>query len=87
MRDIHLRQLFSEDPQRAEHFSVDTLGLYFDYSKHRVTQETIRLLLQLAEECGLRERTEAMFNGERINVTEDRAVLHVALRAPRDATI
>jgi glucose-6-phosphate isomerase len=87
MRDIHLRQLFADDPQRAEHFSVDTLGLYFDYSKHRVTQETIRLLVQLAEECGLRERTAAMFAGEHINITEDRAVLHVALRAPRDARI
>ncbi len=87
IRDIHLRQLFADDPQRAEHFSIETLGLYFDYSKHRVTQETIGLLLQLARECGLRERTEAMFAGERINVTENRAVLHVALRAPRDATI
>jgi glucose-6-phosphate isomerase len=87
MRDIHLRQLFADDPQRAEHFSVDSLGLHFDYSKHRVTRETINLLLQLAQECGLPERTEAMFAGERINVTEDRAVLHIALRAPRDQTI
>jgi glucose-6-phosphate isomerase len=87
MRDVHLRQLFADDSQRAEHFSVETLGLYFDYSKHRINRETIRLLLQLAEECGLRERTEAMFRGEHINVTENRAVLHVALRAPRDATI
>jgi glucose-6-phosphate isomerase len=87
MRDIHLRQLFADDPQRAERFSVDSLGLHFDYSKHRVTQETISLLLQLAQECGLRERTQAMFAGEHINVTEDRAVLHIALRAPRDQTI
>ncbi len=87
LREMHLRQLFADDPQRAEHFSLDTLGLYFDYSKHRIKQETIRLLLQLAEESGLRERTEAMFSGERINVTENRAVLHIALRAPRDATI
>jgi glucose-6-phosphate isomerase len=87
LRDVHLRQLFADDPQRAEHFSVDALGLHFDYSKHRVTSETVGLLLQLARECGLQERTEAMFRGERINVTENRAVLHVALRAPRDATI
>jgi glucose-6-phosphate isomerase len=87
LRDIHLRQLFADDPQRAEHFSVDALGLYFDYSKHRITRETVSLLLQLAQECGLRERTEAMFSGERINITENRAVLHIALRAPLDATI
>jgi len=87
LRDVHLRQLFADDPQRAEHFSVETLGLYFDFSKHRVTSETIGLLTRLAEERGLRERTEAMFAGEHINVTENRAVLHVALRAPRDATL
>jgi glucose-6-phosphate isomerase len=87
MRDVHLRQLFADDPQRAERFSVETLGLYVDFSKHRVTSETISLLIRLAEECGLRERTAAMFGGEHINVTENRAVLHVALRAPRDATL
>src|SRR5690349_13770175 len=78
MRNVHLRQLFADDPTRAERFSVDALGLYFDYSKHRVTQETLRLLVQLAEECGLPERITAMFSGERINITENRAVLHVA---------
>jgi glucose-6-phosphate isomerase len=87
MRDVHLRQLFADDPQRAEHFSVDALGLYFDFSKHRVTQETLSLLLKLAAECGVAQRREAMFRGEHINVTEDRAVLHVALRAPREAVI
>jgi glucose-6-phosphate isomerase len=87
LRDVHLRQLFAEDPQRAQRFSVDALGLYFDYSKHRITSETIELLLRLADECGLRERTQAMFGGEHINVTENRAVLHVALRAPRGATL
>ena len=83
IRDLHLRQLFAEDPGRGERLTAEGAGLYFDYSKHRVTDETLRLLLQLAEESGLRERIEAMFRGERINVTEDRAVLHVALRAPR----
>jgi glucose-6-phosphate isomerase len=87
VRDVHLRELFADDPRRVEHFSVEALGMYFDFSKHRVTSETINLLVQLANECGLRERTEAMFRGDRINVTENRAVLHVALRAPRDATI
>jgi glucose-6-phosphate isomerase len=87
MRDVHLRQLFADDPQRAEHFTIDTLGLYFDYSKQRVTSETIDLLVRLGEECGLRERIEAMFRGDRINVTENRSALHVALRAPRDATL
>src|SRR5690349_2436220 len=82
IRDVHMRQLFADDPSRAEHFSSDALGLYFDYSKHRVTRETVQLLVQLAEQCGLRERTAAMFSGERINITENRAVLHVALRAP-----
>jgi glucose-6-phosphate isomerase len=85
VRDVHLRQLFADDPQRAERFSVDAVGLYFDYSKHRVTEETLRLLLQLADECGLAERRDAMFDGEHLNVTEDRAVLHVALRAPHGA--
>jgi glucose-6-phosphate isomerase len=87
MRDVHLRQLFADDPRRGEQFAVDALGLYFDYSKHRVTSQTLQLLVQLAEECGLRERIEAMFRGERINITENRPVLHVALRAPRDASI
>jgi glucose-6-phosphate isomerase len=80
--DRHLRQLFAEDPGRAERFTVDALGLYLDYSKNRITDETIRLLLQLADESGLRQRIDAMFSGERINVSENRSVLHVALRMP-----
>ena len=84
---LHLRDLFAADPTRGERFTVEAVGLYLDYSKNRVTAETLALLLQLAEESGLRGRIDAMFRGERINVTEDRAVLHVALRAPRDASI
>jgi glucose-6-phosphate isomerase len=87
VRDVHLRQLFAADPQRGERFAVDEVGLYFDYSKHRITDETLRLLITLAEECRLRDRIEAMFRGDRINVTEGRAVLHVALRAPRGRSI
>src|SRR5688572_10621787 len=83
----HLRQLFAEDPQRGERLTAEAAGIFLDYSKHRVTDETLRLLVRLAEECGVRDRTAAMFRGEKINVTENRAVLHVALRAPRDATI
>ena len=85
--DRHLRQLFAEDPRRAERFSAEGVGLFLDYSKNRITEETLRLLLQLAAECGLRERIEAMFGGQKINATEHRAVLHVALRAPRGASI
>ena len=81
MSHVHLRQLFADDPGRGERFAAEGAGLYLDYSKNRVTDETIRLLVQLAEECGLRGRIDAMFSGEKINVTEDRAVLHVALRA------
>ncbi len=87
IKDLHLRQLFTDDAKRGERFAVDFGGLYLDYSKNRVTEETIRLLVKLAEDCRLRERTEAMFRGEKINVTENRAVLHTALRAPKDATI
>ena len=87
IRDAHLRTMFAEDPQRAEKFSLEALGLYFDYSKHRITQETVKLLLELAEQSGLRERIDAMFRGDRINITENRAVLHVALRAPRGQRI
>ena len=87
IKDIHLRRLFAEDPDRAERFTVEDAGIIFDYSKNRVTQETIRLLMRLAESCGLREQIEAMFRGEKINVTEDRAALHVALRAPADHRI
>jgi glucose-6-phosphate isomerase len=87
VRDVHLRTLFGEDPKRGERFTAEAAGLYFDYSKHRITDETMRLLLALADEIGLRARIDAMFAGEKINVTEQRAVLHVALRAPRGATI
>jgi glucose-6-phosphate isomerase len=87
MAGVHLRQLFAEDANRGERLAVEAAGIYLDYSKNRITDETLKLLLQLAEESGLRERIDAMFRGERINVTENRAVLHVALRAPRDATI
>ncbi|MFB4317101.1 glucose-6-phosphate isomerase [Actinomadura sp. 21ATH] len=83
----HLRDLFAEDPGRAERMSATGGDLYLDYSKHRATGETIRLLVALAERAGLRERTEAMFAGEHINVSEDRAVLHTALRLPRDASL
>ncbi|MEO5758875.1 MAG: glucose-6-phosphate isomerase [Mesorhizobium sp.] len=82
VRMLHLRQLFADDPQRGTQFAVEACGLYLDYSKNRITAETIHLLIQLAEACKLRERTEAMFNGQKINVTEQRAVLHTALRAP-----
>src|SRR5580700_9419440 len=84
---LHLRQLFSDDPKRGERLAVQAVGLYLDYSKNRVTDETMHLLLQLAEESGLRARIDAMFRGDKINVTEKRAVLHVALRAPRGASI
>jgi glucose-6-phosphate isomerase len=87
MADRHLRQLFAEDRERGERFTVEAAGVYLDYSKNRITDETVKLLLQLAEESGLRERIDAMFRGEKINVTENRAVLHVALRTPRGATI
>jgi len=83
----HLRTLFSEDPSRGERLTVEAAGLYFDYSKHRVTDETMRLLLALTEDVGLHARIDAMFRGDKINVTEKRAVLHVALRAPRGASI
>lgn len=81
VRPLHLRQLFADDPQRGKRFAIDACGLYLDYSKNRVTAETIQLLIQLAEACSLRERLEAMFKGQKINVTERRAVLHTALRA------
>jgi len=82
IRDLHLRQLFAGDSQRGERLSAEGAGIYLDYSKNRVTDETLQLLLKLAEECGLRERIEAMFTGEKINTTEQRAVLHTALRMP-----
>jgi glucose-6-phosphate isomerase len=83
----HLRQLFAEDGRRGERLTAEGAGIFLDYSKNRVTDETLKLLLALAEEAGLRERIDAMFSGQKINVTENRAVLHVALRAPRDQTI
>ena len=83
VRSLHLRQLFAEDPQRGERFTLEDIGLYFDYSKNRITSETKRLLLDLAEQSGLRQHIDAMFAGDKINVTEQRAVLHVALRAPK----
>jgi glucose-6-phosphate isomerase len=84
---VHLRQIFADDPQRGERMAVEAVGLYLDYSKNRVTDETLKLLLQLAEESGLRARIDAMFRGEKINITEKRAVLHIALRAPKGASI
>src|SRR5215471_2876235 len=87
VRDLHLRDLFREDPQRAERMTVEFSGIYFDYSKNRITDETVKLLIQLAESSGLRERIAAMFRGDKINVTEKRSVLHVALRAPKNATL
>ena len=87
VRDLHLRTLFAEDSQRGERFVLDAVGIYFDYSKNRITDETLRLLFDLANSAGLRERIDAMFSGEKINITEKRAVLHVALRAPKDHVI
>src|SRR5690349_5259608 len=87
VRGLHLRDLFARAPQRGERLTAEGAGLLLDYSKHRVTAGTMRLLLALAGDCGLRARTEAMFRGDKINVTENRAVLHVALRAPRGADI
>ena len=84
---LHLRELFSEDPKRGERMAVEALGLYLDYSKNRITEETLYLLLELATEAGLRERIDAMFRGEKINLTEKRAVLHTALRAPKGTSI
>jgi glucose-6-phosphate isomerase len=87
IKELHLRQLFAEDTERGTRLTAEAVGLFLDYSKNRITDETLKLLLKLAEESGLRERIDAMFRGEKINITENRAVLHVALRAPRDASI
>jgi glucose-6-phosphate isomerase len=86
-RDLHLRDLFAADPKRGERLTAEAVGITLDYSKNRITEETVKLLVQLAEESGLRSRMDAMFSGEKINITEKRAVLHVALRAPRGASI
>src|SRR3978361_1662547 len=85
--DLNMRQLFAEDAGRGEKLTVEAAGVYLDYSKNRVTAETLKLLLQLARESDLRGRIDAMFRGDEINVSEKRAVLHVALRAPRGATV
>src|ERR1700726_618057 len=87
VRQSHLRKLFADDPKRGERLTTEAVGLYLDYSKNRITDETLKLLLQLAEETGLRSRIDAMFRGDKINITENRAVLHVALRAPKGTSI
>ncbi|MEO8339684.1 MAG: glucose-6-phosphate isomerase [Nitrospirota bacterium] len=87
IRNLDLKQLFAQDPERGMHFALEALDLYFDYSKHRITGETLHLLIRLAEESGLRQHIDAMFAGAKINVTEQRAVLHVALRAPKGEQI
>jgi glucose-6-phosphate isomerase len=84
---LHLRELFAHDPGRGDRFVAEGAGLYLDYSKNRITEDTVRLLVELAEQSGLRERTEAMFRGERINVSENRSVLHVALRMPKGSSL
>jgi glucose-6-phosphate isomerase len=87
VQPLHLKKLFDDDPKRAEKFTTEALGIYLDYSKNRITDKTLKLLLDLAKESGLRERVDAMFRGDKINITENRAVLHVALRAPKNETI
>src|SRR6185312_14935116 len=87
IRQLHLRKLFADDPTRGERMTTEAVGLFLDYSKNRVTDETLKLLVQLADESRLRERIDAMFRGEKINITENRAVLHVALRAPKGTSI
>jgi glucose-6-phosphate isomerase len=87
IRNMHLRKLFADDPKRGERMTTEAIGIYFDYSKHCITDETLGLLMQLAEACGLRARIDSMFRGEKINITENRAVLHTALRAPKGKTI
>ena len=87
LKSVHLLQLFADDRDRGERLALEAAGVYLDYSKNRITDETLRLLLRLAQKSGLRDRVDAMFRGDKINVSENRAVLHVALRAPRDATI
>src|SRR5262245_7603660 len=87
VKGLHLRQLFAEDKTRGERLTAEAAGLFLDYSKNRVTDETLALLVRLAEESGLRERIDAMLRGDKINLTEDRAVLHTALRAPRGSQV
>ena len=87
IRGVHLRKLFADDPARGERMTVEAAGIFLDYSKNRITDETLALLVRLAEESGLRARIDAMFRGDKINITENRAALHVALRAPKGASI
>src|SRR5947208_4084685 len=86
-KEGHLRKLFAADPRRGVRMTAEAAGLFLDYSKNRITEETLKLLFELAKQSGLREATDAMFRGEKINRTENRAVLHVALRAPKGASI
>jgi glucose-6-phosphate isomerase len=86
-RELHLRNLFADDPQRGERMTAEAVGLFLDYSKNRVTDKTLKLLIKLTEESGLQARIDAMFRGDKINVTEKRAVLHVAFRAPKGKSI
>src|SRR4026208_1159134 len=87
VRTVHLRQLFADDSKRGERLTAEAAGIFLDYSKNRITDETLKLLVQHANECGLPARIDAMFRGEKINVTENRAVLHSALRAPEGASV
>jgi len=87
MQGLHLRNLFADDPGRGERMTTEAAGVYLDYSKNRINDKTLKLLIELAEQSGLRARIDAMFRGEKINATENRAVLHVALRAPKGASI
>src|SRR5437764_11076782 len=87
IRGRHLRDLFANDSARGTRMTAQAAGLYLDYSKNRITDETLRLLIALAEDCGLRDRIDAMFRGDEINVTEGRSVLHTALRAPRGKSL
>ena len=87
VKTLQLRQLFKDDPERGTRFTAEAEGLFLDYSKNRITDETLSLLTQLAEQSGLKQHIEAMFTGEKINITENRAVLHVALRAPKSESI
>src|SRR5215468_7119696 len=87
VRKLHLRKLFADDPTRGERFTASALGIELDYSKNRITDQTLELLFQLAKEAGLEQRIAAMFSGKKINITENRAVLHTALRAPAGASI